>query len=111
MVLRCRELAGVASLGMKCISQRGFPCGLRHAFPLLPEWTVIRRLLGPANQALEGEFRPSPLRQLRKLRAGPALPPRSTGWSLAFGVGGTWAWVRVLESRQLLAALGLGESS
>ena len=61
-------------------------CGIHP--PRRLEWTVLRRLpVGPVDQALEGGLRPDPLPQLPQLRVGPALPPRSTGGSVALGVG------------------------
>ena len=88
MVLGHGEDAAVDSLGMERIRQYGYPCGLRHPTPRRPESTVLRRPpAGPADQALKAGLRPGPLLQLPQLRAGPALPPRSTGGSVALGMG------------------------
>ena len=88
MVLGCRELAGVDSLALQCISQDGFPCPLRHQSPRWPEPTVLRSLDAvPVDQALEGGLRGGPLPQLAQLLVGPALPPRSMGGSKPLGVG------------------------
>ena len=44
VVLGCGELAGVDSLGMERIGQRGLPCGFRHPpSPPRPESAVLRR--------------------------------------------------------------------
>ena len=82
------ELAGVDFLEMERINQHGFLCVLRDPSPRRPESTVFRCVpAGPADQSLEGGLRPVPLPQLRQLHVGPALPPRSTGRPVAFGVG------------------------
>ena len=80
VVLGCREVVGVNSVGMERIRKHGFPCGLGHPPPRRLEAAVLRRPpAGPVDQALEGGLCPGPLSQLPELRVGPALPPLSMG--------------------------------
>ena len=88
MVLGCRDVAGVDSLGMEPIGQHGLPCGLWHPRPRRLEAAVLRRpLAGPVDQALEGGLCPGPLSQLPELRVGPVLPPLAVGRAVALGGG------------------------
>ena len=73
---------------MERIPQHGSPCVLRHQSSRRLESTFLCRLLaGPADKALKGDLRPDPLWKPPLLRAGPALPARSTAGSVALGVG------------------------
>ena len=79
VVLGCREVAGLDSLGSERIGQPGFPCGLWE-FPGDP-------LQGPVDQVLEAGLCPALPLQIAELRVGPALPPLSLGGAVALGRG------------------------
>ena len=97
VVLGCEEVVGADSLGMERIGQHGFPCGTVASRTRRLEAAVLcRPPAGPVDQTPEGRLRPSPLLQLQELRLGPALPPLSTGRSVALGGGvgvGVCGWV------------------
>ena len=110
VVLGRGEVAGVDSLGVDCIGQHGFPCGLWHPPHRRLEAAVLRRpLAGPVDQALEGGLCPGPLSQLPKLRVGPALPPLSLGGAVALGGGVGVGGCDGVGG--LVAVAGLGDSS
>ena len=88
VVLGCKEVVGLDSLGIERIGQHGFPCGHWHPSPRRLEAAVLHRpLAGPVDQALEGGLCPGPLSQLPELRVGPALPPLSMGGDVGLGGG------------------------
>ena len=88
MVLGCREVARVDSLGMERIGQHGFRCCLWHPSPHRLEAAVLRRpLAGPVDHVLEGALCPGPLLQPPELRVGSALQPLALGRAVALGGG------------------------
>ena len=88
VVLGRGEVAGMDFQGVECIGQHGFPCGLRHPPPRLPEAAVLHRpLAGPVDHALKRGSCPGPLSQLPELRVGLALPPLSLGRAAVLGGG------------------------
>ena len=106
VVLGRGEVAGVDSLGVECIGQHGFPCGLWHLIPCPLQAAVLcRPLAGPVDQALQGGFREGCQRCVWVQRC------HHCPWAGPWPCSEEWAWVGVMGLWGLVAVPGLENSS